>query len=174
MVTPARLGWVYVLTNPAFPGLVKIGHTARHPATRAAELSNATGVPARFAVAWAHQVKDHAALEELTHRRLDACRTNAAREFFRCSVHQARRIIQQEARAQLLPWWRVIFYRLAHPLPRRAAPPDRRPSRGRSRGDAVMSIAVAIGLAIGGVVMFRPWWLPPGLLQFARHLPMLH
>ena len=93
----ARPGWVYVLTNPAYSGLVKIGHTARHPETRAAELSSGTGVPARFVVAWAHQVTDHEALEGITHGRLAACRANDNREFFRCSVGQARRIIEQEA-----------------------------------------------------------------------------
>ena len=74
---PARSGWVYVLTNPAYAGLVKIGHTARDPETRAAELSSGTGVPARFAVAYAHQVKDHEALEGLAHGRLAAYRGDA-------------------------------------------------------------------------------------------------
>ena len=32
-------GWVYVLTNPAMPGLVKIGLTTRNPSARAAELT---------------------------------------------------------------------------------------------------------------------------------------
>ena len=166
-----RSGWVYVLTNPAYSGLVKVGHTARDPETRAAELST-TGVPARFVVAYAHQVKDHEALEGLAHGRLAAYRANDNREFFRCSVGQARRIIEQEARAQLLPWWRVLLHRLAHPLP---APRRRWESgrRRRSRGDAVPSIAVAIGLAIGGVVMFRPGWIPPGLLHLLWRLPHL-
>ena len=113
---PARRpGWVYVLTNPAYVGLVKVGHTARHPETRAAELSSGTGVPARFVVAWAHQVTDHEALEGIAHGRLAACRANDNREFFRCSVGQARRIIEQEAAALLLPWWRAWLHRLVGP-----------------------------------------------------------
>ena len=102
-------------------------------------------------------------------------RANDNREFFRCTVGQARRIIEQEARAQLLPWWRVLLHRLAHPLPaapRRSWGPGR---RRRSRGDAGAAIVVAIGLAIGGVVTWRPDWLPPGLLRLAWHLPgLLH
>jgi hypothetical protein len=43
-------GYLYVLNNPHMQGLVKIGHTIRTPAERAAELSNATGVPGRFQV----------------------------------------------------------------------------------------------------------------------------
>jgi hypothetical protein len=38
-------GYIYVLTNPNMPGLVKIGYTQRLPRERANELSRATGVP---------------------------------------------------------------------------------------------------------------------------------
>jgi T5orf172 domain len=79
-----RRGWVYVLTNPAIPGRVKIGCTARTPETRAAELSKASAVPEPFAVAWAAAVTDHKAVESIVHFRLKRCCPNAAREFFRC------------------------------------------------------------------------------------------
>ena len=133
-----NIGYIYILTNPAMPGLVKIGHTARDPQTRAAELSAATGVPGRFVVAWAHPVCDHEALEGLAHGRLNRYRVNAHREFFSCTVTQARRIIEQEARAQLLPWWRVMLHRLVHPLPARTRPawrPGPNPGRRRKQGD---------------------------------------
>ena len=168
-----RPGFVYVLTNPAYAGLVKIGHTSRDPETRAAELSAGTGVPARFIVAWSHPVRDHEALEALAHGRLAKCRANDNREFFRCSVGEARRIIEQEARAQLLPWWRVLLHRLAHPLPsssRRSAAPWRR----RSRGADYTSAFVLAGLAVGYLVAFPPAWLPPGLVHLVRRLPGLH
>jgi hypothetical protein len=38
-------GYIYVLTNPNMPGLVKIGYTQRLPRERANDLSRATGVP---------------------------------------------------------------------------------------------------------------------------------
>ena len=38
-------GWVYILTNEAMPGLVKIGWTMQDPAIRAEELSDSTAVP---------------------------------------------------------------------------------------------------------------------------------
>jgi hypothetical protein len=45
-------GWVYTLTNPAMPRLVKIGLTTKTPKERAAELTAATGVPMPFKVRW--------------------------------------------------------------------------------------------------------------------------
>lgn len=47
-------GYVYVLTNPHIPNLVKIGYTDREPRIRAKELSSFTGVPGKWNVheAW--------------------------------------------------------------------------------------------------------------------------
>jgi hypothetical protein len=39
---------VYVLSNPAYPGMVKVGYTRRHVRRRIAELSSPTGVPLPF------------------------------------------------------------------------------------------------------------------------------
>ena len=167
---PGRPGWVYVLTNPAYTGLVKVGHTDRHPETRAAELSAVTGVPARFIVAYAHQVTDHEALEGIAHGRLAACRTNDKREFFRCSVGHARRIIEQEAAALLLPWWRAWLHRLAHPLPAgRSSPPGRRPSRRRSRFPDAAIVLLSAAFAL--MVALRPGWLPAWVLHIIAGLP---
>ena len=44
------IGYVYVLTNEHVPDLVKVGYTSRDPRTRAAELSNVTGVPGKWIV----------------------------------------------------------------------------------------------------------------------------
>lgn len=170
-----RAGWVYVLTNPAFPGLVKIGHTGRTPEVRAAELSAGTGIPAPFVVAWAHQVTDHEALEGIVHDRLSDCRPNGNREFFRCDVAKARRVIEREAAALLLPWWRGWLRRLVHPAPARRSvfwrtPPSRTAWRRRSGTDAGAYMALA-GIAAGAVLLFRPGWVPPGLLHLLARLP---
>jgi hypothetical protein len=56
-----------VLSNPHMPGLLKIGHTVRTPAERAAELSNATGVPGRFQVERSWYLDDAEAFERQVH-----------------------------------------------------------------------------------------------------------
>ena len=174
------LGWVYVLTNPAMPGLVKVGHTARTPEVRAAELSAATGVPGRFAVAWSHPVQDHEALEGLAHGRLARYRVNNNREFFNCTVAQARRIIEQEARAQLLPWWRLILHRLIHPLLKARQPTWKsRPTwQRRNQGDLFGFYAGMLGVVLAGLVIHyrpvMPAWMPARITSAAYALERLH
>jgi hypothetical protein len=43
-------GYVYILSNPAMPGLLKIGCTDRSIEERTKELNSATGVPTPFEV----------------------------------------------------------------------------------------------------------------------------
>jgi hypothetical protein len=45
-----RTGFVYILSNPKMPGLLKIGYTARPVEERVQELNAATGVPAPFVI----------------------------------------------------------------------------------------------------------------------------
>jgi hypothetical protein len=170
-------GYIYILTNPAFPGLVKIGHTGRTPQIRAAELSAATGLPAPFTVAWSHQVTDHAALEAIVHARLGNCRPNGSREFFRCSVNEARRAIEREAAALLLPWWRIILHRLVHPLPRQR--PTYQPWRRRKPQDDLFGFySLIAGVIFAGLIItlrpVMPSWLPPSVISAAYALERLH
>ena len=82
-------GIVYVLTNPAMPGLVKIGKTARKDVrTRLAELYT-TGVPVPFECAFAARVPDPAKVELAFHRAFTQQRRNASREFFLIEPEQA-------------------------------------------------------------------------------------
>jgi hypothetical protein len=45
-------GYIYILINPYFKGLVKIGKTTRSSEERALELSKHSGIPAEFVVAY--------------------------------------------------------------------------------------------------------------------------
>ncbi len=92
-------GWVYVLVNPTFPGLVKVGRTTRLPSTRVAELSQATGVPTPFILVFEQAFEDCVAAERDIHAALDRCgmREAANREFFRGTTTEIVRLISRYA-----------------------------------------------------------------------------
>ena len=82
-------GIVYVLTNEAMPGLVKIGKTTRrHVAQRLGELYT-TGVPVPFECAFAGRVDDEIRVERAFHRAFGPYRLNSNREFFTIEPEQA-------------------------------------------------------------------------------------
>ena len=81
-------GWLYLITNPAMPGFVKVGMTTRTPEERAAELHD-TGSPAPYTVASAWPVDDVQAAERDAHAALARYRVIDAREWFRLSVPAA-------------------------------------------------------------------------------------
>ena len=90
-------GHVYILVNATMPGYLKIGMTERTPEERARELSQVTGVPVPFTVAYSEDVPDCAAAERLIHARLDQFRTRKGREFFHLSLRDAIRELSQIA-----------------------------------------------------------------------------
>ena len=73
---------VYILTNEAMPGFVKIGLTTDSVESRIAQLSSATGVPLPFECYFAAQVNDCTKLEKTLHKLFSECRINPKREFF--------------------------------------------------------------------------------------------
>lgn len=77
---------MYVITNPAMPGLLKVGYTTNTPEQRAMELGG-TGVPASFIVAYSLEVLDPPAIEQMVHRHLHEF--HYGKEFFRCDVEVA-------------------------------------------------------------------------------------
>jgi hypothetical protein len=87
-------GYVYILTNPSMPGLVKIGRTQRNSHDRARELYT-TGVPTRFEVAFEISSDDHESLENQMHARLSEFRPNEDREFFRYPLMGAIKLLLQ-------------------------------------------------------------------------------
>lgn len=79
-------GWVYVITNKAIPGLVKVGYTLKDPNVRARELDG-TGMPHPYVVEYEVFVEGPREIERLTHSRLSCARE--AKEWFRCGVSAA-------------------------------------------------------------------------------------
>lgn len=93
-------GFVYILSNPSMPRLLKIGKSDRDPSEfRASELYT-TGVPEPFKVEYFALVRDHHVAERVVHSRLDGSRPNAGREFFRVGVEEAIILIRQCAEIQ--------------------------------------------------------------------------
>ncbi len=81
-------GIIYVLTNPAMPGIVKIGKTAREIETRLSELYS-TGVPVPFECVFAGKVSDIDKVEKAFHLAFAPYRINPKREFFHIEAEQA-------------------------------------------------------------------------------------
>ena len=83
-------GIVYLLTNKAMPGLVKIGKTTRdNPQVRMDELYNHSGVPVPFHCVMAIQVEDPNGVERALHVAFGPNRFNPKREFFEIDPEQA-------------------------------------------------------------------------------------
>ena len=82
-------GYIYVLSNAAMPGLLKIGKSERNPSEfRAIELYT-TGVPEPFRLEYYMRVDDYHAAEKRAHDHFLDKRPNRTREFFRISVAEA-------------------------------------------------------------------------------------
>lgn len=93
-------GYVYILSNAAMPGLVKIGRTTRSVEGRAMELYQ-TGVPMPFVVEHSVLSPDCIALERTMHDMMPDLRVGAGREFFRCSMEDARDLLDDAVIEQL-------------------------------------------------------------------------
>ena len=74
---------IYVLTNPAMPGLVKIGKTTQLEVDGRMRQLYSTGVPVPFDCAFACQVRDATEVEKALHYAFGNTRINPNREFFK-------------------------------------------------------------------------------------------
>ena len=73
---------IYILTNEAMPGYVKIGKTSTSLEQRIRELSSSTSVPLPFTCFYACVVNNSAFVEHQLHDAFDDNRINPKREFF--------------------------------------------------------------------------------------------
>lgn len=83
---------VYLFTNEAMPGLVKIGMTTDSVSRRIAQLSNGaagTGVPLPFVCHYAVEVDNARDVESTLHKLFADYRINPKREFFRIDPEKA-------------------------------------------------------------------------------------
>lgn len=96
-------GYVYILSNPMMPGLVKIGKTTREVNARAVELYQ-TGVPAPFKVEHQVHTPDCDTLELKIHQVLSKYRVDPSREFFKCLVSVAKHELDELRSDQINDW----------------------------------------------------------------------
>lgn len=82
-------GFVYILTNPAFPNYLKIGKTTRSTNERVKELSSSTGVPHEFNIVYEIRCSDCDEAEKLVHQQLEKYRISKSREFFDVNLDNA-------------------------------------------------------------------------------------
>ena len=75
-------GIVYVLSNPAMPGLVKIGKTTNDDVQDRVDQLFTTAVPAPFVCDKAVKVSNVNEVEQALHKALEKNRYNTSREFF--------------------------------------------------------------------------------------------
>lgn len=90
----ADLSIVYVLTNPAMPGLVKIGMTGSSEADERVAQLYTPGVPFPFKLEFACRVPNPGEVEKALHRAFAPQRVNPKREFFKIEPDQAIAILK--------------------------------------------------------------------------------
>jgi hypothetical protein len=87
-ITVSTAGHVYILTNPAMPGLVKIGKTSCIVEECVNEL-NTTGVPAPFKLAHQRKVEHMDQVERDMHRHFNTQRDHQDEEIFKITTAMA-------------------------------------------------------------------------------------
>lgn len=96
-------GHVYILTNEAMPGLLKIGMTTGSPELRAAQLSS-TGVPYPFILQFYVSSPNCGELEAWVHDALSEYRVSSGKEFFEIDIAMAIRQLTASHVEQLSLW----------------------------------------------------------------------
>lgn len=92
-------GWVYVVTNEAMPGLVKVGFSTKDPSLRAKDFDSAA-LPYPYAVAYDILVFSPREVEQAVHRALKERGKHEQKEWFKCSVQDAIAAIRDVAAGQ--------------------------------------------------------------------------
>lgn len=96
------MSFVYVLTNEAMPGLVKIGMTQAPIEARMLQLDT-TGVPLPFECYYAARVNDQKRVEKALHEAFGDHRIRKSREFFRLDPYKAKVILELVAEEEVTP-----------------------------------------------------------------------
>ena len=96
-------GIIYVLTNEAMPGLVKIGKTTQADVKLRMNQLYSTGVPVSFRCEYAVEVDDYTKVENALAIAFDEYRPNPKREFYRIKPEQPVAILELLKRKDVTP-----------------------------------------------------------------------
>ena len=94
---------VYVLSNSAMPGIVKIGKTTQADVKTRMNQLYTTGVPVPFECVFAIEVKDCSKVESALHIAFGPSRINPNREFFKIDSEQAIAILKLLGQKEVTP-----------------------------------------------------------------------
>ena len=79
-------GWVYVISNPSMPGVVKVGYSMKDPSIRANDLDS-TGMPTAYRVEYEALVEEPYQVEQQIHHEMQAF--HAGKEWFKTDTLNA-------------------------------------------------------------------------------------
>ena len=94
---------VYVLSNPAMPGLIKIGKTTQTDLNSRMKQLYTTGVPFPFECEYACEVLDCHKVEKAFHTAFGKTRVNPGREFFEIEAERVKAVLELVAVNDLTP-----------------------------------------------------------------------
>ena len=103
-------GFIYIMSNPAFPNLLKIGKSKKDPTTDRVNELNQTGVPEPFKVEYYAFVEDEDYLERVVHQKFASQRPNKNREFFSVDCVEAIDAIRQLSAVKAKIKYEEVFY----------------------------------------------------------------
>ena len=96
------MSYVYILTNEAMPGIIKIGLTENSVSDRVLQLDT-TSVPVPFQCYYAARVEDHKKIERALHTAFGDFRVRPNREFFRMDPFRVKAILEVLALEDVTP-----------------------------------------------------------------------
>ena len=85
-------GYLYCFSNEFMPGIYKIGMTERTPEERLKDANSSTFVLYPFQIEFYKQTDDVYQKEQYIHRKLETCRINKNKEFFKVDLNVVREI----------------------------------------------------------------------------------
>lgn len=103
-------GFVYIMSNPAFPDLLKIGKSSKDPTKDRVNELNQTGLPQPFQVEYYAFVGDEDLVESLVHKHFKAKRPNKKREFFNVACTDAISTIRDITEQHSSIKYEEVFY----------------------------------------------------------------